>query len=66
MSLPILVVLVILAVGAGALVGNLANRRLEEARETRGKPTAAQRIRDAATRSVVRLWKWNRERRRER
>jgi hypothetical protein len=49
-------------VGAGAAVGKLANRQLEESRDQRSQRSAADRARHAATGSVVRLWKWNRAR----
>jgi hypothetical protein len=65
MSVPLLVFLVVLAVGVGAVVGGMANRQLEESRDRRTNRSAAQRVRDAATRSVIRLWKWNRDRGRD-
>jgi hypothetical protein len=64
-STGLLILLVVLAVGAGALVGNLANRQLEESRDRRGNRSPADKARGAARGAVVRLWRWNRDRKRE-
>lgn len=65
MSTGILILLVVLAIGAGAFVGGFANRQLEESRDRRHNRSAADRVRGAATGAVVRLWKWNRDRKNE-
>ncbi len=61
-ALPIwlLVVLIALAVGVGLWVGGRAGHELE-ARRDEAKPLGT-RVRDAATRGVVSLWRWNRKR----
>lgn len=61
-AIPIwlLVVFIALAVGVGLWVGGRAGDELE-ARRDQAKPIGA-RVRDAATRSVVSLWRWNRKR----
>jgi hypothetical protein len=66
LPLPVLVLLVVAAVIAGLWVGARAGDRLEASKDERkkGKSLGA-RARDAATSGVVRLWKWNRARKKK-
>ena len=64
LSPTLLIILVIVAVIAGLFVGNmLAAKREQRARTSQTLGEKAQR---AATRGVVRLWKWNRSRKKNR
>lgn len=69
LPLPVLVALVVLAVAAGLWVGARAGRRLSAAPEEgesrdRAKPIGA-RAREAATRGFIRVWRWNRDRKKK-
>jgi hypothetical protein len=65
-SLPVwlLAVLVVLAVVAGLVVGHRAGQFVP-ADDGDGKKSLASRAREAATRGVVSLWRWNRERKKK-
>lgn len=66
---PLLVVLVILAVVVGLVVGARAGRlKAIDSKKNRGKSTAQRighRARELTTTGVVRLWKWNRARKKK-
>lgn len=64
LPLPLLVVLIVAAVIAGLWLGNRAGKALPTERRKDGKagPTLAARARGAATSGIVKLWKWNRAR----
>lgn len=59
---PLLVILILLAVAAGLWVGGRANDQLETSRKDKAGKSFATRSREAATKGVVSLWKWNRQR----
>lgn len=60
---PLLVVLVIAAIALGLWLGHRAGRSLPRAGGPDGdRKTLGARAREAATSGVVRLWKWNRAR----
>lgn len=63
---PLLVILIVLAVIAGLWVGGRANDQLETTRKGKDGKTLGARAREAATKGVVSLWKWNRQRQRRR
>lgn len=65
LPLPVLILLVVAAVIAGLWVGARAGDRLEASREDGKKKTLGARAREAATSGVVRLWKWNRARKKK-
>jgi hypothetical protein len=60
----LLVVLVLLAVGVGLWVGHRAGE-FAPADSGGGSKKLGARARDAATRGVVSLWKWNRARKKK-
>jgi hypothetical protein len=66
LPLPLLVVLIVAAVIAGLWLGNRAGKALPPDRRD-GKPAKpiGARIRGAATDGIVKLWKWNRARKKE-
>jgi hypothetical protein len=66
LPLYVLILLVVAAVVAGLWVGARAGNRLEAAKEDgkKGKTIGA-RVREAATSGVVKLWKWNRARKKK-
>ena len=66
LPLPVLVLLILAAVAAGLWVGNRAGKQLEASRDDdkKGKTLGA-RARSAATSGVIRLWKWNRDRKKK-
>lgn len=63
---PLLVVLVVAAIVLGLWLGHRAGRTLPRAGGPNGdRKTLGSRARQAATSSVVRLWKWNRDRKKK-
>jgi hypothetical protein len=63
---PLLVALIVVAVIAGLWVGSRAGDRFEASEnDDANKKTVGQRARATATRGAIRLWKWNRERKRD-
>jgi hypothetical protein len=66
LPVPLLILLVVAAVIAGLWVGARAGSRLEAAKDDgkKGK-TIGVRMREAATSGVVKLWKWNRARKKK-
>ena len=63
---PLLVLLIVAAVVAGLVLGAKAGK-IAPASSTDGKPrkTLGARVRGAATDGVVKLWKWNRDRKKK-
>jgi hypothetical protein len=59
----LIIVLVLVAIALGLWLGHRAGRSLPRAGGPDGdRKTLGARVREAATNGVVRLWKWNRER----
>jgi hypothetical protein len=63
LSLPILLLLVAGAIVAGLVIGAAAGRRSDKPAD---RKTIGARVRTAATDGVVRVWKWNRDRKKKR
>lgn len=63
LPLYLLIILIVAAVAAGLWVGGRAGQEVEGSRGKGAKPIGT-RVRDAAGRGVVKLWKWNRSRKR--
>ncbi|MBK6922084.1 MAG: hypothetical protein IPH07_32125 [Deltaproteobacteria bacterium] len=66
LPLPLLIVLIVLAVAAGLYLGHKAGKAVPRAGNGKddGKSLGA-RARGAVTGGIVKLWKWNRARKRE-
>ena len=66
LPLPLLILLILAAVAAGLWVGGRAGKQLEasEDEKSKGKSLGA-RARSAATNGIIRLWKWNRGRKKK-
>jgi hypothetical protein len=66
LPLPLLILLIVVAVAAGLWVGGRAGKQLEASKDekSKGKSLGA-RARGAATSGIVRLWKWNRARKKK-
>lgn len=66
LPLPVLIALIALAVGAGLYLGYRAGKAVPRAgsREAEGKTLGA-RAREATTSGIVKLWKWNRARKKK-
>ncbi len=64
LPLPLLIVLVVLAVAAGLYLGHRAGKAVPRAGSRQGGKTLAGRAREAVGAGVVKLWKWNRARKR--
>lgn len=65
LPLPLLVVLIVLAVAAGLYLGHRAGKAVAPVGgKDEGKSLGA-RARGAVTGGIVKLWKWNRARKRE-
>lgn len=62
LPLPVLIVLIVAAIAAGLYLGHRAGKAVPRAGSRTDDKTLGKRARDAATSGVVRLWKWNRAR----
>jgi hypothetical protein len=62
LSLPLLLLLVAAAIVAGLVIGAAAGRRVDKPAD---RKTIGARVRTAATDGFVRLWKWNRDRKKK-
>lgn len=62
LPLPLLIFLIVLAIAVGLWLGGRTQREVEARKD--GKPIAT-RLREAGTRGVLALFRWNRKRKRE-
>ena len=68
LPLPLLVLLIVAAVIAGLFLGSKAGKAVPADSKNgtkRGTKTIGARVRGAATDGVVKLWKWNRDRKKK-
>lgn len=64
LPLPLLIALIVLAIAAGLYLGHRAGKAVPRAGSRNDGKGLGTRAREAATSGVVRLWKWNRARKR--
>ncbi|MBX7079094.1 MAG: hypothetical protein K1X88_07910 [Nannocystaceae bacterium] len=66
LPLPLLIVLILAAIAAGLWLGHRAGKAVPRAGSGKGEgKTLGERARSAMTGGIVKLWKWNRARKRE-
>ena len=64
LPLPVVIALIVAAIAFGLWVGNRAGKILPSD-EGAKKKTIGARVRSAATSGVIKLWKWNRDRKKD-
>jgi hypothetical protein len=66
LPLPLLIVLIVAAIAAGLYLGYRAGKAVPRAGSRDGGKSLGTRAREATTSGIVKLWKWNRARKKAR